>query len=76
MNSNYAAICVYYDRTARVHSCILLPMVWNAASVLPDRQFSGVILKTLFGYRDRLYLVQATGYTIFLATIGMFVSKN
>jgi len=37
---------------------------------LPDRQFPGVILKALFGYRDRLYLVQAAAYTIFLATIG------
>jgi high-affinity iron transporter len=70
MNSKYAAICFYYDRLAPVHSCILGPMVWNAASSLPDRQFPGVILKTLFGYRDRLYLVQAAAYTIFLATIG------
>jgi high-affinity iron transporter len=70
MNSKYAAICFYYDRLAPLHSCILGPMVWNAASSLPDRQFPGVILKTLFGYRDRLYLVQAAAYTIFLATIG------
>ncbi|MEG4065934.1 FTR1 family protein [Microcoleus sp. Pol11C2] len=70
MNSTYAAICVYYDRLAPLHSCILGPMVWNAAEILPDRQFPGVILKALFGYRDRLYLVQAAAYTIFLATIG------
>ena len=70
MNSKYAAICVYYDRLAPVHSCILGPMVWNAAEILPDRQFPGVILKALFGYRERLYLVQAAAYTIFLATIG------
>lgn len=70
MDSKYAAICVFYDRTAALHSCILGPMVWNAAGVLPDRQFPGVILKALFGYRDRIYLLQAIGYTIFLATIG------
>ncbi|MEG3833617.1 MULTISPECIES: FTR1 family protein [unclassified Microcoleus] len=70
MNSKYAAICVYYDRLAPVHSCILGPMVWNAAEILPDRQFPGVILKALFGYRERLYLVQAAAYTIFLTTIG------
>ncbi|WP_373535502.1 FTR1 family protein [Microcoleus sp.] len=70
MDSKYAAICVFYDRTAALHSCILGPMVWNAAGVLPDRQFPGVILKALFGYRDRIYLLQAVGYTIFLATIG------
>ncbi|MEG4856382.1 FTR1 family protein [Microcoleus sp. K1-B6] len=70
MNSKYAAICFYYDRLAPLHSCILGPLVWNAAEILPDRQFPGVILKALFGYRDRLYLVQAAAYTIFLATIG------
>ncbi|MEG3921106.1 FTR1 family protein [Microcoleus sp. POL10_C6] len=70
MNSKYSAICVYYDRLAPLHSCILGPMVWNAAEILPDRQFPGVLLKALFGYRDRLYLVQAAAYTIFLATIG------
>ena len=70
MNSKYAAICFYYDRLAPVHSCILGPMVWNAAEILPDREFPGVILKALFGYRDRLYLVQAIGYITFLATIS------
>ncbi|MEG4807438.1 FTR1 family protein [Microcoleus sp. F8-D3] len=70
MNSKYAAICFYYDRLAPLHSCILGPMVWNAAEILPDRQFPGVLLKALFGYRDRLYLVQAAAYTIFLTTIG------
>jgi high-affinity iron transporter len=70
IDSQYAAICVFYDRTAPVHSCILGPMVWNAAAVLPDRQFPGVILKALFGYRDRIYLLQAVGYTIFLLTVG------
>ncbi|MEG4283401.1 FTR1 family protein [Microcoleus sp. A006_D1] len=69
-DSKYAAICVFYDRTALLHSCILGPMVWNAAGVLPDRQFPGVILKALFGYRDQIYLLQAVGYTIFLAAIG------
>ena len=70
MNSKYAAICFYYDRLAPLHSCILGPMVWNAAEILPDRQFPGVVLKALFGYRDRLYLVQAGAYIIFLTTIG------
>lgn len=70
IDSQYAAICVFYDRTAPVHSCILGPMLWNAAGVLPDGQFPGVILKALFGYRDRIYLLQAVGYTIFLLTVG------
>ncbi|MEG4321135.1 MULTISPECIES: FTR1 family protein [unclassified Microcoleus] len=70
IDRQYAAICVFYDRTAPVHSCILGPLVWNAEAVLPDRQFPGVILKALFGYRDRIYLLQAVGYTIFLLTVG------
>ncbi|MEG4800616.1 FTR1 family protein [Microcoleus sp. ARI1-B5] len=70
IDRQYAAICVFYDRLAPLHSCILGPMVWNAAGVLPDRQFPGVILKALFGYRDRIYLLQAVGYTIFLITVG------
>lgn len=69
-DSNYAAICVYFDRTAQLHSCILGPMVWDAAAILPDRQFPGILLKALFGYRDRLYLIQAAVYITFLATIS------
>ncbi len=67
---NYAAICVYFDRTAQLHSCILGPMVWNAEAILSDRQFPGILLKALFGYRDRLYLIQAIAYSIFLLTVG------
>ena len=70
MDSNYAAICVYFDRTSQLHSCILGPLVWNAAGILPDRQFPGILLKSLFGYREQLYLIQAIGYAIFLTTIG------
>ncbi|MEG4341670.1 FTR1 family protein [Microcoleus sp. A003_D6] len=70
MDSKYAAICVYFDRTAQLHSCILGPLVWNAEAVLPDRQFPGVLLKALFGYRDRLYFIQAIGYAIFSVTVG------
>ena len=69
-DSKYAGICVYFDRTSQLHSCILGPMVWNAAAILPDRQFPGILLKALFGYRERLYLLQAVGYTIFLVTVG------
>jgi high-affinity iron transporter len=69
-DSKYAAICIYFDRTSQIHSCILGPLVWNAEAILPDRQFPGVFLKALFGYRDRLYLIQAAVYITFLATIG------
>jgi high-affinity iron transporter len=64
------SICFYYERFTKVHSCILGPMVANTSKILPDEQFPGIILKSLFGYRDRLYLVQAGAYIVFLVTIG------
>ena len=51
-------------------SCILGPLVWDGSRLLPDRQFPGIILKTLLGYRDHLYLVQLLAYLGFLATVG------
>ncbi|WP_016952612.1 FTR1 family protein [Anabaena sp. PCC 7108] len=63
-------LCFYYEHFTRVHSCILGPMVWNTKTILPDEQFPGIILKSLFGYRDNLYLVQAVGYLAFLLSIG------
>jgi high-affinity iron transporter len=70
VNDNYQWLCFEVDRTSQTASCILGPLVWNATEILPDRQFPGIILKSLFGYRDRLYLVQAIGYILFLATAG------
>ncbi len=64
------SICFYYERFTKVHSCILGPMVSNTSKILPDEQFPGIILKSLFGYRDHLYLVQAGAYIVFLLTIG------
>jgi high-affinity iron transporter len=63
-------LCFYYEHFTRIHSCILGPMVWNTSKFLPDEQFPGIILKSLFGYRQYLYLVQAVGYVVFLLTVG------
>ncbi|MDJ0704979.1 MAG: FTR1 family protein [Leptolyngbyaceae cyanobacterium MO_188.B28] len=51
-------------------SCVLGPLVWDATDVLPDSQFPGVILKSLLGYRDHLYWVQAISYSLFLFLVG------
>ncbi len=51
-------------------ACILGPLVWNTSQILPARQFPGIILHTLFGYEDKLYLVQAVSYGLFLLTVG------
>ncbi|MGL5062569.1 MAG: FTR1 family iron permease [Microcoleus sp.] len=70
MDSNYRGICVWGDRTSQIHSCILGSLLWNATEILPDRQFPGIILKALFGYRDKIYLAQALAYLAFLTTVG------
>lgn len=51
-------------------SCVLGPMIWDASRLLPDKQFPGVILKILLGYRDRIYLVQILAYVLFWLVIG------
>lgn len=51
-------------------SCILGPQVWDASGILPDRQFPGIVLKVLLGYRDHFYLVQLLAYLGFLALVG------
>lgn len=64
------SLCFYYERFSRSHSCILGPGVWDLSRVLPDDRFPGTILNALFGYTQRLYLVQAIGYLLFLFAIG------
>ena len=51
-------------------SCVLGPLVWDGSTVLSDRRFPGILLKTLLGYRDHLYLVQILAYLGFLALVG------
>ncbi|MEG3842899.1 FTR1 family protein [Microcoleus sp. herbarium14] len=65
-----AGLCFYYERFAKVHSCILGPMVWDTSKVLPKDQFPGLLLSALFGYTDKLYVVQAIAYLMFLGTVG------
>jgi high-affinity iron transporter len=72
------SICFFYERFAKPldKDCILGPMVWNFSKVLPEEHFPGVILSTLFGYVQRLYLVQAIGYIFFLITVGSFAVRK
>ncbi len=64
------SLCFYYERFAKVHSCILGAPVWNLTRSLPDDKFPGIIFSALFGYTARLYIVQAIVYLLFLGTIG------
>lgn len=51
-------------------SCVLGPLVWDMSQSLPDKQFPGVALKVLLGYRDRIYLIQLMAYVLFWLIIG------
>ena len=53
-------------------SCLLGAQVWDASGFLPDKQFPGIILKALFGYRQTLYLLQIIIYGLFLTIVGGF----
>lgn len=76
MNRESEGLCFYYEHFAREHSCILGSMVWNLSGVLPDDEFPGMIFKALFGYRAKLYLVQAVGYLLFLFAIGTIYFRS
>lgn len=65
-----ADLCISQD------SCILGPLLWDAQNVLPDKQFPGVLLKTLLGYRDRLFAGQALAYLSFMVAIGGNYFRN
>ncbi|KAM3096839.1 FTR1 family protein [Phormidesmis sp. 146-12] len=64
----FASVCP--SGLAQNASCFLGSPVWNLHEILPDRQFPGIILHTLFGYVDRLYLGEAIAYLLFLLTVG------
>lgn len=51
-------------------SCILGSQVWDGAQILSDKQFPGILLKALFGYRQTLYLGQIIAYLLFLIIVG------
>lgn len=65
LNTNYQSLCLFDQG-----SCLLGIPVWNTSSFLPESQFPGILLKTLFGYRDHLYLVQLISYFLFLGIVG------
>jgi high-affinity iron transporter len=70
------ALCFYYERLIKDPSCILGPRVWDTSKILPDDKFPGIVLKALFGYRQKLYLVQAVAYVAFLITVGSLYFRS
>ena len=57
-------------------SCILGPLVWDGSQILPDQRFPGIILKSLFGYRQNLYLGQIIIYVLFLISVGTLYFRS
>jgi high-affinity iron transporter len=46
------------------------PQVTDTSDILPQGQFPGILLATMFGYTDKLYALQLASYLIFLFTAG------
>jgi high-affinity iron transporter len=65
IDSHYAMLCFTQGK-----SCLLGIQIWDTSTFLPDREFPGIILKSLFGYRQTLYLVQLCAYILFIGIVG------
>lgn len=76
INRESEGLCFYYEHFTREHSCILGSMVWNLSGILPDDKFPGLLLKALLGYQDKIYIVQAVGYLLFLFAIGTIYFRS
>ena len=57
-------------------SCLLGPLLWDAHETLPDKQLPGILLKTLLGYRDRMYAGQVIAYIFFIVAVGGTYFRN
>ncbi|MEB3226434.1 MAG: FTR1 family protein [Synechococcus sp.] len=61
----YQALCI-----SPAASCVLGIQLWDWSEILPDKQFPGILLKSLLGYRQKMYLAQAIAYVLFLGSVG------
>ncbi|MGL5034863.1 MAG: FTR1 family iron permease [Microcystaceae cyanobacterium] len=67
LQPSYEFLCVVPGQ-----SCLLGNLVWDGSEILPDRQFPGILLKALLGYRQLLYSVQLIAYGLFMGVMGFF----
>lgn len=70
-----ASVC-FTTPSAKNASCLLGPLLLDTHRFLPESQFPGIILHTLFGYEDQLYLVEAIAYVLFLAIVGSLYLRS
>ncbi|MBW4649852.1 MAG: FTR1 family iron permease [Kastovskya adunca ATA6-11-RM4] len=76
LNPRFASLCFYYGHFDQDPSCLLGPIIPNRTKVLPDNEFPGVVLKALFGYRAKIYLVQAVAYLLFLFAVSSLYFRS
>jgi high-affinity iron transporter len=69
-------LCFPTDTTTGLTSCLLGGLVWDVHEILPDKEFPGILLKALFGFRDRLFLGQAIAYFTFLTSAGLLYFQS
>jgi len=70
IHPNSASICIFPDSLVNAHTCILGSLVWDLHLQLPQKEFPGIVLRALFGYEEKLYLVEAIAYLGFLIIAG------
>jgi len=70
------SICLPAASATEMSSCLLGGLVWNVHYILPDTQFPAILLKAMFGFRDRLFLGQAIAYFTFLASAGFLYFRS
>ena len=70
------SLCFPTDTTTGLTSCLLGGLVWDVHEILPDKEFPGILLKALFGFRDRLFFGQAIAYFTFLASAGLLYFQS
>jgi high-affinity iron transporter len=73
MSTHFAwasSLCSARSTTEPATSCLLGPLLWDGHLILPERQFPGILLKTILGYRERLFFGQVIAYISFLSVAG------
>ena len=64
------SICLPASSATEMSSCLLGGLVWDVHKIFPDNKFPAILLKAMFGFRDRLFLGQVIGYFAFLTSAG------
>jgi high-affinity iron transporter len=70
------SICLPASSATAMSSCLIGGLVWDVHDVFPDNQFPAILLKAMFGFRDRLFLGQAIGYFTFLVSAGFLYFQS